>query len=142
MRLSVFLDKSKHPSEKEVPSILNEKFLYWTSIESIITSYGTLRVEWKYYSNKLGWCKKMILINDKVERNTIFLYPNQEFFTCVLVFGVKAIKQIEHDVTLSHVSDILKQSKQYAEGKSFQFEVHNHQDMAVLQKLIEIKINF
>lgn len=140
--LSVYTDKSKHPTEEEVQTTLNENHIFWTAIESLIMDYGTIRVEWKFYSKKTGWCKKIILINGKVERNLIFLYPNQGFFTCVLVFGTKAIMQIEDDIMLSQVSETLKESKQYAEGKSFQYEIHNHQDMALLQKLIEIKINF
>ena len=105
-----------------------------------IEKHGLIREEWKFYSQKAGWCKKILLLSEKEERNIIFLYPNIDCFTCVLVFGEKAVEVAEKSDLPKNIIDSILSAKQYREGRSFNVEIRTQQDFEVLKKLIDIKI--
>lgn len=140
MSLSFFTDKYILPSENEVFGVLGKAAAIWDNVRQHIEKYGSITEEWKIYSAKVGWCKKIFLISGKQERNIIFLYPNIDFFTCVLVFGEKAVLVAEKSEIPENVLDSISCAKQYKEGRSFNVEVSTPQDFEVLKKLIDIKI--
>jgi hypothetical protein len=141
MALSFFCDKNKMPKEEQVTDVLGRAAIYWDGVKQYIGEYGAMKQEWKIYSQKAGWCKKLFLITEKDERNIIFLYPNEECLTCVLVYGEKAVEAVNiSDLPKDIISNILL-AKAYKEGRSFNVEIKTFQDFEILKKLIYIKIN-
>ncbi len=76
MSLSFFCDKYMLPSGNEVFRVLEKAGAMWNDVKLYIEKYGLKKEEWKFYSQKAGWCKKILLMSNKEERNIIFLYPN------------------------------------------------------------------
>ena len=140
MALSFFCEKAVKPSEQQVAEILGEISIYWDSVKQCISEYGEVKEEWKIYSQKAGWCKKIFLISDKEERNIIFIYPNIGYMTCVLVYGEKAAELAKHSELPKDIIRNIMLSKVYKEGRSFQLEIKTPQDFIVLKRLIDIKI--
>lgn len=140
MSLGFFCDKKMLPSESEVAEVLENTATMWNDIKLYIEKYGLIKEEWKFYSQKAGWCKKILLIANKEEKNIIFLYPNIKCFTCVLVFGEKAVNVAEKSGLPENILDSILSAKQYKEGRSFNVEIRIPQDFEALMKLIDIKI--
>lgn len=65
MALSYFCDKNQIPSENEVSEILDNAVVMWNDVEQYIEKYGLIKEEWKFYSQKISWCKKIFLISKK-----------------------------------------------------------------------------
>lgn len=140
MLLSFFCDKYLLPSESEVNEALGETQAMWNEVKQYIEKHGEIKEEWKIYSQKVGWCKKIFLTGGKKERNIIFLYPNINFFTCILVFGENAVSAAEKSELPKNILDSIYNAKQYSEGRSFNVEIRTQQDFEILKRLIDIKI--
>lgn len=140
MSLGFFCEKCMLPSENEVSSVLENMIAIWNDVKLYIGKYGLIKEEWKFYSKKAGWCKKIFLVSNKEERNIIFLYPNINCITCVLVFGEKAVFAAQRSKLPDDILNNILSAKQYREGRSFNVEIRTLQDYEVLKKLIEIKI--
>lgn len=141
MALSFFCDKYIIPSEEQVTGILGKSAIYWDEVKQYIGEYGVIKEEWKIYSQKAGWCKKLLLISNKEERNIIFLYPNIECLTCIMVFGEKAVDTAENSELPKDILRDILLAKAYREGRSFNIEIKTSQDYVILKKLIDIKIH-
>jgi hypothetical protein len=140
MALGFFCNKYILPSEDEVTGVLGETAVLWKKLRSSLEQYGSVKEEWKIYSQKAGWCKKLLLVSGKEERNIIFLYPNEEYFTGVLVFGEYAVKAAEDSEVPADILNKILEAKPYKEGRSFNIEVRDTGDFDILNKLITIKI--
>lgn len=140
MALSFFCHKYIIPSEEQVTEILGKAAIYWDEVKQYIGEYGVIKEEWKIYSQKAGWCKKLLLISDKEERNIVFLYPNIECLTCVMVFGENAVDAAENSEIPKEILSNILLAKAYREGRCFNIEIKISQDFVILKKLIDIKI--
>ena len=96
--------------------------------------------EEKIYSQKAGWCKKLLLISGKGERNMVFLYPNVNCFTGVLVFGENAVRATEESGVPGVILNKILTAKAYKEGRSFNIEIRGAPDFEIIKKLLTIKI--
>ena len=141
MTLGFFHDKHTLPTEEEVNSILGGVAGLWEELKQYIQQHGSIKEEWKLYSQKAGWCKKILLASGKEERNIVFLYPNVEYFTCILVFGEKAVQAVENTKIPQAMLDKILAAKPYKEGRSFDIEIRGKQDYEIVKLLIEAKIH-
>jgi hypothetical protein len=140
MGLSFFCDKYYIPSECEVSEVLGETTKFWSELKHYLETYGMIREEWKIYSQKSGWCKKLLLATGGEERNMIFMYPNVNYFTGVLVFGEKAVREAELCGIPEEILNKILSAKPYMEGRSFNIEIRGALDFENIKKLITIKI--
>lgn len=140
MALSFFCNKQILPSENEVIEVLGEMAVFWSGLRLYLEKHGLIKEEWRIYSQKAGWCKKLLLVSGKEERNIVFLYPNAEYFTGILVFGEKAVQAAKSSEVPEDILNKILEAKAYKEGRSFNIEIRNAQDFEIIKKLIAIKI--
>ena len=140
MALSFFCDKFYLPSEQEVGTVLGNAADLWQQIKQHIEGYGTVKEEWKIYSQKAGWCKKILLLSGKDERNIVFLYPNTDCITCVMVYGDKAVEEAVNSEIPKETLDSILEAKPYKEGRSFQVVVKDSKELELFKKVIDIKV--
>lgn len=140
MALSFFCDKYSLPSEDEVTEVLGEMAVFWNELKLFLQRYGLIKEEWKIYSQKAGWCKKLLLVSGKEERNLVFLYPNANYFTGVLVFGEKAVRAAVESGVPGEILNKILIEKAYKEGRSINIEIRGTGDFEIIKKLIAIKI--
>ncbi len=62
------------------------------------------------------------------------------YFTCVFVFGEKAVSIAEKSQLPENILTSILNAKPYREGRSFNVEIRTLQDFEILKKLIDIKI--
>jgi hypothetical protein len=140
MELSYFCNKINLPDEKETEKILGSLYDCWCALESYAKTFDSVRTEWRFYTKKAGWCKRLLL--GKEERNLVFLYPNLEYFTAVIVFSQREVLRIYNMELPEEVIDNILSAKEYQEGRSFSYIVRSQQDFLVLKQLLEVKIKY
>jgi len=133
----LFLDKSKQPTERQLKDAIADTYEYWIEIKNRIAElYGDTKGEWKFYSKKSGWTIKTLL----KKRNLFFFQPFANYFSLTFVFGVKAVNVIEESNVSEELKRVLRDAKKYAEGRGLLVDVKTRNDLADVNKLIDIKI--
>ncbi len=137
MDISVFTDKSKTPTEKEVQSALGTTYPLWKSIrDSVFEKYPAATDEWNYPGKKYGWSFR---VKDK-KRAIIYLLPRDGYFKVALVFGQKATNQILESDVAAAIKSELQNARVYAEGRGISITVNNENDLTDIPKLVDIKL--
>ena len=137
--MSVFLDKSKQPTEKLMAAALGISYKYWKELESTLERlHGPLVQEWKYYGKSSGWTLKLL----SKKRNLFFFAPYEKFFRIAFVFGDKAVSAIEQSDLPSNLVREVVEAKKYAEGRGLRIDVRKRSSIADIVKLVGIKLQY
>jgi hypothetical protein len=68
----LFLDKTVKPTNENLKEALAASYKYWAEIqEEILSKYGKVIPEWKFYDKRTGWTMKNML----KKRNLFFFKP-------------------------------------------------------------------
>ncbi len=139
MALSIFTEKLEKPEKANITEVLGSTEMFWNGIiKYIIENYpGTVDNEWKFYSKKSGW---NLLIKHQ-NRTILYMFPNKDYFSVLFVLGEKAVLRAFESSLPPYIIEKVESAKPYAEGRSFNFEVRNEQDMEFVKILINIKMN-
>jgi hypothetical protein len=133
----LFLDKSTKPTERQLKEAIADTYKYWIEIKKRIAElYGDTKGEWKFYSKKSGWTLKTLLNN----RNLFFFQPFANYFSLTFVFGEKAANVIEESDVSEALKIVLRDAKNYAEGRSLLVNVKTRDDLVDVNKLIDVKV--
>jgi hypothetical protein len=135
---SVFIDKNIKPDNQMFVDTLGSSYKLWDKIKIILTtSYGDLNEDWKFYGQKIGWTLKLLY----KKRNLFFLTPYENYFQIAFVFGDKAVSVIERSDFPKNIIEEIKNARKYAEGRGLRIAVKKQNDVKLVLKLTEIKIN-
>ena len=86
MEHSIFMDKSKTPSNEDLKNVLGNSYQNWGIIKNyVLQQYPGGKEEWNFPGKKYGWSFR---IKDK-KRAIIYLLPREGFFKVAFVFGQK-----------------------------------------------------
>ena len=133
----LFLDRTAVPTDEDLKEVLLTSHKYWTDIrEEILSKYGEIVPEWKFYDKRTGWTLK----NMMKKRNLFFLKPYKGHFDLTFVFGDKAVSAIEKSEISENLIKEIRSAKKYMEGRVFTVSVNKKSDLRNIYKLIEIKI--
>jgi hypothetical protein len=134
---SVFIDKSKAPSEKDLQKALSKNYSHWNAlVEFVLSKQPNAKQEWKYSGEKYGWSSQL----KDSKRAIVYLLPRDCFFKVALVFGQKATDEVLASNVSDSIKDELKAAKKYAEGRGIRIEVTTSKVLADIKKLIDIKL--
>ncbi|TAK58274.1 MAG: DUF3788 family protein [Bacteroidetes bacterium] len=137
METSIFTNKSVVPDNASLAGALGSSFKYWVTIKQHVEeTYGECVEEWKFYSQKSGWTLKLL----HKKRNFFFFTPLKNYFRLGFVFGDKAVAEIERSDLPKSIIDELVNAKKYAEGRGVRIEVKTKKDVAIVKKLVEVKM--
>jgi len=131
----LFLEKSEEPKEPRIKEALGNSYKYLEELISF-TEYniGAVVKEWKYYG-KSGWSMKLLL----KKRNLLFFSPYKGFFRIGMVFGDKAVKEIETSDLPADIINEITSARKYAEGRGIRIDVKDKKDLDTVKKLLVIK---
>lgn len=136
METSVFVDKSKAPTNKELKGALGNQFDPWDQIRDyVFEHYPDAAEEWSY--SKFGWNYR---IKDK-KRAIIYFMPCDGFFKVSFVFGEKAATEALASSISKEIKNTIKSAKVYAEGRGFRVDVKSCEVVADVKKLIDVKLS-
>jgi hypothetical protein len=134
----IFNDKTKQPTDEIVSEKLDTVYQYWAEIREYVADLvGDITGEWKFYGQKYGWQLKTLL----KKRNLFFLIPYDSFFKIVLIFGDKAVAEIEKSTISDHIKNDIINAKKYMEGRGIGIDVKDGEFIEDIKALIDIKIN-
>lgn len=138
MAASIFDVKTVEPSEQMLITELGKSKVYLDQIAFFIEKeYGGISHEWKYYGNKSGWILKLY----SKKRNILFVIPCHGYFRISFTFSEKPVHEImQHELPGFNKQDLLD-SRKYAEGRTFQYDVKNDSDYSNVTTFIQIKMN-
>jgi hypothetical protein len=137
MEEKFFTDKSKQPTEADLKKVLGVTYKFWIDlIKFVETNFGSAVTEWKYYGAKSGWLQKLFL----KKRNLLFFIPYSKYFRIGLVFGDKAVDEILKSDLPKEITEEIKKTKKYAEGRGLRIDVKEKKNLEIVMKLLRIKV--
>jgi len=135
MDKSIFTEKSKKPTDKDLNRELGEFYKPWNDlINYVYKKYQDATDEWSFSS--FGWSYR---IRDK-KRVIIYIMPLNKYFKVSFVFGEKAVKNAFTSNINDAIKDIIKSAKVYGEGTGFRIDVKDKKLIPDIKKLVDIKI--
>jgi len=137
MAVSVFDDKSKKPTDRDLAGALGEMYALWRELKDfVLQQYPSAAEEWNHSGKNYGWGFRL---KDK-KRAILYLSPGDGCFKASLVFGEKATRE----ALAGHISDeikkIIESAKVYAEGRGVRVDVTGPEFVADIKKMILIKL--
>lgn len=137
MALSLFTDKSKKPSGKDLARALGETHAFWEELKDfVLLQYPGAVEEWNHSGKNWGWGFRL---KDK-KRAILYLTPGDGRFKAALVFGEKATKEALASGITEETKAIIASAKVYAEGRGFRIDVTDPEIIPDIKKLILIKL--
>jgi len=135
----IFNDKTNQPVDEILSEKIGENFQYWQDIKKYVNErVGDTTDEWKFYGKNYGWQLKTLL----KKRNLFFLIPYESFFKVVLIFGDKAVDEIEKSAISDQIKEEIINAKKYMEGRGIAIEVKDGKNLSDIKTLIDIKMNY
>ena len=135
MDKSIFTEKSKKPTDKDLNRELGEFYKPWNDLKNYVyKKYPDAEEEWSFSS--FGWSYR---IRDK-KRVIIYIMPLNKYFKVSFVFGEKAVKNAFTSNINDAIKDIIKSAKVYGEGTGFRIDVKDKKLIPDIKKLVDIKI--
>ena len=136
--LSIFIDKTVTPTDKDLADKLGSKYELWQRIHDLVLSkYPNGLTEWSYSGLKYGWSFR---IKDK-KRAIIYLLPRDQYFKVTFVFGDKAVSKMMESGISKDIKTEINQATKYAEGRGIRIDVKNDSVIFDIEQLIDIKLN-
>lgn len=123
---------SPAPPEAELTAGLGESKSLW---DAIIAEFSTAQ-EWKRYSQKDPWSLRVF----RGKRTIVWLSPREGWFQAGIILGDKAIQAAREGKPSLRLRKLIDEAPRYAEGTGLRIEVKNARDLALVRKLVEIKI--
>ena len=93
--------------------------------------------EWNSYSRKAGWALRL----KRGERNIVYLSPGEGCFMASFVLGDKAVGAARAGKLPQSAIDIIDCAKRYAEGTAVRLDVRTPRQIALVKKLVAIKLD-
>ena len=138
MSTSIFNDKGVKPDNEMLQENLGNTGPYWDKIKNYLKeNIGDIIEDWKYYNPKSGW----ILKNMLKKRNLFFFTPFDGYFRITFVFGDKAVAVVEKSDLPEKIKNSLINARKYMEGRGISIEVKREEDVEIVKKFVEIKVN-
>jgi len=138
METSIFTDKAVVPNDTMLQSATGDLYPAWKQIRNcVFDKYPSAFEEWNSPGQKYGWSFR---IKDK-KRAIIYLLPRNGYFLVAFVLGAKASEEALNSTVSQEIKDIIKSARVYAEGRGFQIEIKNFEQIEDIKILIDIKLS-
>lgn len=134
----LFAERMREPAGELLQAFLGDALNYWNEIVGFVEcNYGPVTTEWKYYGKRSGWIQKLLL----KKRNLLFFTPYMNYFSISMIFGDKAVCEIEKSNLPRHIVSDLVNARKYAEGRGIRIYVRDRENLNVIKDLLKIKIS-
>ena len=139
MDTSIFIDKTKKPTEEDLRNALANSYNLWQDVYNLVyLKYPNAVSEWNFPGQKYGWSFRM---KDR-KRTIVYLLPRDKRFLVAFIFGQRAFEKIMSSNISKQIKHDLESAKVYAEGRGIRIAVKNQNTLAAISQLIDIKLAF
>jgi Protein of unknown function (DUF3788) len=134
---NAFIDKPEKPTDDELSAALGASKPLWEQLlAELADEYDVGIQEWNSYSPKAGWSLRL----KHGKRNIVYLSPCRGCFKASFALGDKAVQAARQGALPPRVIKIINEAKRYAEGTAVRIQVNEPKDIAVLKKLVKLKL--
>ena len=134
MAVSIFGEKAILPNEEALSVTLKDTQVLWDKILEISDGKG----EWKFYGKAAGWTFQV----KKGKRTLFYMIPKDGWFQMTFVYGERAVEAAPAHELPKNILDDLLQAKAYVEGRSVAIEITSNEDMDVVKKMLQLKMEY
>ena len=129
--------RNNPPDDATLAQTLGKSKNVWDAIVDHIDKLpnGLVR-NWKFYGTKYGWQMK---VTDG-KRAVLYLIPHEGSFLAALALNDKAVAALRSQRIPSRLLREITTGKAYPEGRPARIEVTSQRDVAVVKKLLGIKL--
>jgi len=136
MAKGIFLDKGIQPDQDMLVSALGDSLRAWEALaKHIEASFPAVSTEWKYYGKALGWS----LVYKSKKKGLIYATPNIGMWQASLFFNEQARVEARSFGFSDEVLQIIETGKNNPAGGTFDFDIKDIEDFALIEKLLQIK---
>jgi hypothetical protein len=136
MPANAFIGSIKPPRDEELAAALGGAKAHWDQLLADLETEFELTREWNSYSPKAGWALRL----KRQKRNIVYLSPCRECFLASFALGDRAVAAARAAKLPKSVVKIIDEAKRYAEGTAVRIAVNGAKDLAVVRKLVGIKL--
>jgi hypothetical protein len=137
MDQSIFMDKSKTPTDKDLELALGHTYAVWHLIRDYLYAlFPAATDEWTSPGEKYGWSYRIKF----KKRTIIYFLPRDGFFKVAFVFGQKAVDKIVESHVKAEIIKDLQEARVYAEGRGIRIAIKDSTLINDVKELIEIKL--
>jgi len=132
----MFTHKDVKPTEELIFSIIkNKKDLWHELMNHLHENYPASSGDWHYYNDGKQWLFKAV----QKKKTLFWLSLFEESFRVTFYFGDKALPVIEESDMPENIKNDFRKGKKYGAVRGITIPVNEHSDVAIIQKLIDIK---
>ena len=136
MAKGIFLDKGIQPDQEMLVSVLGDSLSAWESLAKYIeASFPAVSTEWKYYGKALGWS----LVYKSKKKGLIYATPHVGMWQASLFFNEQAREEARFSGFSNEVIQIIEAGKNNPAGGTFDFDIKDIDEFALIEKLLQIK---
>lgn len=133
---NAFIGQAKEPTDRELTAALRAARALWDKLVVELAEEQKLTQEWNSYSIKAGWALRL----KRHSRNIVYLSPSRGSFMASFALSENAMQAARAVGFPKRVLKILTEAKKYAEGTAVRFVVSGLEDVAVVKRLTQIKL--
>lgn len=124
------------PSPSELASQLGPATELWNiAIDKLSNQMGPLESEWKPSKSDFG----RICLLKKKNRTLLYLTPQTGSILSAIVLGERAVDIALASTLPEDIKTLLREARQYAEGRGIRFTIKDAKDISTLVELVRIK---
>lgn len=136
---NAFIGHTAAPTDPELAAALGPAFDLWNKTLEVIRAVPKITAtEWTSYSPKAGWALRA----KAGKRNIIYLTPCATTILATFIFGDRALAAIRATKFPKRLLKVLDEAPRYPEGTGVRLPVKTASDVALLDKLIGIKLAY
>jgi hypothetical protein len=135
MTINPFLERETRPDDAALTRALGKARPHWDALVAHLDEVGATH-EWKHYGAKHGWQLKAT----KQKAAVLYLIPHERSFLAALALKGKAIERALASELPGDLLHAIETARDYAEGRPARVEVKTKVDVAVVVRLLAIKL--
>ena len=137
MKPNAFIGRKTRPTEADLVAALGAAKPHWDSIVKDMAQELGLDEEWKTYGAKFGWALRL----KRGKRNIVHLGPCQGCVAVLFILGDRAVKAARASHLGRTAEKLFDEAPRYPEGTGIRLDVTGPKHLALIKKLVQIKLD-
>jgi hypothetical protein len=133
---NAFIGKQTEPADSDLAAALGSAKAAWDQLLAHLEAEGVTGREWKNYSAKSGWALRMV----RGKRTIVWMAAHDGCFQVAFILGDKAVQAAREAGLGVKALKLLDEAPRYPEGTGVRLQVKSTRDLAVVRRLVAVKL--
>lgn len=136
MALSALDDKTRHPTDEDLRSVLGKTYPAWVKLLALAAEQIEPITEiWKFTSATTGWGMRVL----HKQRVILYMTPQHDQFLVSFALGERAVVAAHAARLPAGLLQAIDDAPRYAEGRGVRIPVRHSRQLTALARLARIK---